>query len=78
MYLGRLCQPGWVRDYRDELLALLDEFSPTPDQLRRLAEVVEELVYDVQASLVWWQRAAEAGDPDAKDILELLRDDGLL
>lgn len=39
--------------------------SPTPAQLRRIAELVDTL-YDLYKSRSHWERAAEAGDPVAQ------------
>ncbi len=57
-----------------ELNALLDLYAPAPSELRRIAELVE-LLFDVEAAWVWWERAAEAGDADAWDyLMELVKE----
>lgn len=57
----------------EELDSLLDLSRPRPDQLRRIAELVE-LLYDLETSRVWWHQAAHAGDRDAIDVLPHLDD----
>ncbi|MEU6765913.1 hypothetical protein ABZ916_25785 [Streptomyces sp. NPDC046853] len=59
----------------DELNALLDLRGPSPEERRRIAELVE-LLFDVDTAWVWWERAAEAGDPDAWDyLMELVKEE---
>ncbi|WP_409238420.1 hypothetical protein [Streptomyces sp. PA5.6] len=52
-----------------ELLHLLASTDPTPDQLRRIAELTD-LHFDFETAKVWYQKAAQAGDQDAADYLE--------
>lgn len=59
---------------KQELLALLGLTQPTPQQLRRLAELAESL-YDNEAARLWWEKAARAGDQDAADYLAVLDDE---
>lgn len=48
--------------------------APAPEQLRRIAELVEYLSGKGKA-LQHWERAAEAGDQDAKDYLSAWNED---
>lgn len=62
-------------EHRDELTALLEQGAPyAPAQLRRIAELME-LLYTDEKARPWWERAAEAGDPDAVDYLEVLKEE---
>lgn len=62
-----------MSSYRDELLELLAVEGPDADQLLRIAELTEYM-YDAEASLPWWQKAALAGSQDAIDALEVFDD----
>jgi hypothetical protein len=53
------------------LLARECEQKSTPQETRRIAELLEYVDRDEEA-LTWWQLAAERGDEDAQDYLELL------
>ncbi|MCZ9348431.1 hypothetical protein NGM36_01150, partial [Streptomyces mutabilis] len=60
---------------KSELVLLLARecmHKTTAQETRRIAELLEYLDRDEQA-LRWWQWAAERGDEDARDYLELLR-----
>jgi len=62
-------------DAKRELVLLLArecEQKATPQETRRIAELLEYLDRDEEA-LTWWQWAAERGDEDARDYLELLQ-----
>jgi hypothetical protein len=64
-----------VKERRDELTALLEQGAPyAPEQLRRIAELME-LLYSDEKARPWWERAAEAGDRDAVDYLEVLKEE---
>jgi hypothetical protein len=54
------------------LLARECEQKATAQETRRIAELMEYLDRDEEA-LTWWQWAAERGDEDAADYLEMLR-----
>jgi hypothetical protein len=53
------------------LAALQALEQPTPAQLRRIAELMEN-VHGDDAAFPWWVRAAAAGDKDAADYLMIL------
>ncbi|MEU2209686.1 hypothetical protein [Streptomyces hygroscopicus] len=60
---------------KSELVLLLARecaHKTTAQETRRIAELLEYLNRDEEA-LCWWQWAAERGDEDARDYLELLR-----
>jgi TPR repeat protein len=60
---------------RSELTTLLERGAPyAPEQLRRIAELME-LLYSDEKARPWWERAAEAGDRDAVDYLEVLKEE---
>lgn len=42
-----------------------------PQETRRVAEILELMEWDVEAR-TWWQKAADKGDEDAQDYLEVL------
>ncbi|WP_164492501.1 hypothetical protein [Streptomyces sp. CNQ-509] len=61
-------------DTKDELVLLLAReraHESTAQETRRIAELLEYLNQDEEA-LRWWKRAAERGDEDARDYLEIL------
>ncbi|MFH9606931.1 hypothetical protein [Streptomyces sp. NPDC017448] len=60
----------WIREIR-ELHLLLEH---TPAQLRRIAEIVEALEGDA-AAREHWERAARAGNRDAKDYLTVVNEE---
>ncbi|MFE9525152.1 hypothetical protein [Streptomyces sp. NPDC006631] len=63
-----------IGPFKAELDELLAEPEPDPRQLRRIAELMEIVRGDAEAR-EWWERAAEAGDSDAKDYLRVLDDE---
>ncbi|GHB51867.1 hypothetical protein GCM10010331_44260 [Streptomyces xanthochromogenes] len=60
------------RNPKKELTDLLgQEAAHEPSQLRRIAELME-LLHSDEIAKPWWQRAAEAGNRDASDYLDVL------
>jgi hypothetical protein len=59
-------------ELRMEALRRLRAVSePTPGQLVRIAELTE-FVDGIDTARQWWEKAAAAGDEDARDYLEVL------
>lgn len=76
--LGVYLEPGArsVR-YHPELVALLrrdvkDDLDSA--EKRRLAELVE-MIFGERVAFSWWEKAAESGDEDAIEYLEVLREE---
>lgn len=62
------------RLFRDELNELLGLDRRSPEQLARVAGLME-IVHDETVARPWWERAADAGDEDAIDYLRELVDE---
>lgn len=60
--------------WQEEIRGLNDISDPSPTQLRRIAELVENLEGGA-AARPYWEQAAEAGDQDAKDVVELMNEE---
>ncbi|GHB92460.1 hypothetical protein GCM10010306_104500 [Streptomyces umbrinus] len=65
---------GVLRELHTLLERELKE-SVTPQETRRVAEILEFLDRDVEA-YQWWEKAACRGDEDARDYLEILAAEG--
>ena len=61
---------GVVRELRALLMKEIDD-SATPQETRRVAEILELLDRDNEARS-WWEKAALKGDEDARDYLHIL------
>lgn len=59
--------------FRVEFKELFQLGEPTPDDLRRMAELVE-ILCTVKEARPFWVAAARAGDQDAIDYLEVIDD----
>jgi len=66
---------GVVRELRNLLKKEIDD-SATPQETRRVAEILEFLDRDNEARS-WWERAALKGDEDARDYLHVLDAEGI-
>lgn len=70
-YLGtETRRAGVIRELRTLLKKEVDD-SATPQETRRVAEILEFLDRDSEARS-WWEKAALKGDEDARDYLDIL------
>ncbi|MFF1417647.1 hypothetical protein [Streptomyces sp. NPDC058280] len=60
-----------------ELLAVIQPHITDGAEVRRIAELLEQLGSTMEAAVIWWRRAADMGDADAKDYLSVLIDEGI-
>lgn len=60
-----------------ELLAVVQPHITDGAEARRIAELLERLSPTMEAAVIWWRRAADMGDADARDYLQVLIDDGI-
>ncbi|MEU1037709.1 hypothetical protein [Streptomyces sp. NPDC005907] len=60
-----------------ELLAVIQPRITDGAEARRIAELLETLGSTMEPAVIWWRRAADMGDADAKDYLQELISDGI-
>lgn len=60
-----------------ELLAVVQPHITDGAEARRIAELLEQLSPSMEAAVIWWRRAADMGDADARDYLQVLIEDGV-
>ncbi|WP_405593898.1 hypothetical protein OG741_37505 [Streptomyces sp. NBC_01410] len=75
--IGDLIANGRQRERLLELVKLINKETKSPitsAEARRVAEIAEA-IGDLKVAYRWWCRAAASGDEDARDYLEILKED---
>lgn len=60
-----------------ELLAVVQPHITDGAEARRIAELLEQLGSTMEAAVIWWRRAADMGDADAREYLQELISEGI-
>jgi hypothetical protein len=60
-----------------ELLAVIQPHITDGAEARRIAELLETLDPSMEAAVIWWRRATDMGDADARDYLQELISEGI-